>query len=165
MINKIDSQSIQFICSGQVVTDLSTSVKELVENSLDAQATSIEISLKDMGMTTIQVSDNGYGIEPSNYDKLALKHFTSKISEFKDLADLTSFGFRGEALNALCELSGNLNVITKRESDELASQLAFGRNGELLSQVPTGMTKKSGTTVTVDNLFSSLPVRRMEFER
>ena len=77
---------------GQVITDLSTSVKEIVENSLDAKSTNIEITLKDMGMTSIQVSDNGLGIEPGNYDKIALKHFTSKINDFSDLGSLVSFG-------------------------------------------------------------------------
>ena len=165
-IHKIENDSIQLICSGQVITDLSTSVKEIVENALDADASIIEITLKDMGMTSIQVSDNGCGIEPSNYEFLALKHFTSKINDFCDLKQLSSFGFRGEALNALCELSGNLSIITKRHSDELAQQLTYGRNGHLISQVPvSGMAKSSGTTVTVENLFSLLPVRRIEFER
>ena len=141
-------------------------MKEVVENSLDANSSVIEINLKDMGMTSIQVSDNGSGIEPSNYDKIALKHFTSKMIDFSDLGNLSSFGFRGEALNALCELSGNLTITTKRDSDEVAHQLVYGRNGTLISKNPiSGMSKSSGTTVTVENLFSSLPVRRIEFER
>ena len=64
------------------------------------------IQLKEMGSETIEVSDNGSGIDPSNYSNIALKHHTSKLCDFNDLNSVSSFGFRGEALNALCELSG-----------------------------------------------------------
>ena len=64
------------------------------------------IQLKEMGSESIEVSDNGSGIDPSNYSNIALKHHTSKLCDFIDLNSVSSFGFRGEALNALCELSG-----------------------------------------------------------
>jgi DNA mismatch repair protein PMS2 len=64
------------------------------------------LQLKEMGSESIEVSDNGCGIDPSNYANIALKHHTSKLSNFNDLNSVASFGFRGEALNALCELSG-----------------------------------------------------------
>ena len=101
-IKALEKDSIHRICAGQVVVDLATAVKELIENALDAKATSIDIRLKDMGAESIEVVDNGCGIEEKNYESIALKHHTSKIGAFEDLYSVTSFGFRGEALNALC---------------------------------------------------------------
>ena len=69
------------------------------------------LQLKEMGSESIEVSDNGCGIDPSNYANIALKHHTSKLFNFNDLNSVSSFGFRGEALNALCELSGKLIVV------------------------------------------------------
>lgn len=129
MIRAIDRSSIQKICSGQVVVDLATAVKEMVENSLDSGANSVEVKLKDMGATCIEVSDNGSGIDPSNYEGIARKHFTSKLESFDDLYSVNSFGFRGEALNALCELSGSFSVITKKASQLVGCQLQFDKNG------------------------------------
>lgn len=122
-IQAIDRESVTKICSGQVVVDLATAVKELVENAVDAGATSVEVKLKDMGVTSIEVSDNGAGIDPNNYANLALKHYTSKLTTFQDLQSVSSFGFRGEALNALCELSGSLGVATRRAEDAAGASL------------------------------------------
>lgn len=129
MISAIDESSIRLICSGQVVVDLATAVKELVENAVDAGATIVDIKLKDMGLEQIEVCDNGSGIDPTNYDNIALKHFTSKLSLFEDLDQLTSFGFRGEALNALCELSGQFIVTTRQVDQEVGYQLTFDTLG------------------------------------
>eukprot|EP00250_Pteridium_aquilinum_P031931 c44604_g1_i1 orf=183-524(+) len=104
VIKPIDKASVHRICSGQVILDLSMAVKELVENSLDAGSTSIEIKLKDYGAESFEVADNGCGVSPDNYQALTLKYHTSKISEFADLQSLSSFGFRGEALSSLCAL-------------------------------------------------------------
>jgi DNA mismatch repair protein PMS2 len=108
---------------------LATAVKELVENALDAGATTIEVKLKEMGMESIEVSDNGVGIEQSNFAELALKHHTSKLSDFSDLGSIASFGFRGEALNALCELSHRFNVTTRQAKDSVGSYLEYGKDG------------------------------------
>ena len=84
-IKAIDKASVSKICSGQVILDLSTAVKELVENALDAGATTVEIRLKEHGVALIEVADNGHGVPPSNYETLALKYHTSKLAAFKDL--------------------------------------------------------------------------------
>lgn len=162
-LNFIDTDSIKRICSGQVVVDLSTAVKELVENSLDAGATSIEIRFKEMGASSIEISDNGSGIQEENFESVALKHFTSKIRDFEDLGGLTSFGFRGEALNALCELSKRLTITTKHLDSSIGTALAFNRNGSLSSRVPAA--RSVGTTIILEELFDALPVRRGEFVR
>jgi DNA mismatch repair protein PMS2 len=82
-----------------------------------------------MGAESIVVSDNGSGISPSNYESVALKHFTSKISAFEDLTSLWSFGFRGEALSAICEISRHVGCTTRQIDQELGKALVFGRNG------------------------------------
>lgn len=162
-IRALDKDSVYKICSGQVIVDLATAVKELIENSLDSKATSIEIKLKEMGTESIEVSDNGSGIDPENYAGIALKHHTSKISDFIDISSVGSFGFRGEALNALCELSGSFFVATKRLVDDVGTILSFDRNGRLVSQKAS--PKGVGTTVIVEKLFDVLPVRRGELIR
>ena len=103
-VRAIDSRSVHQICSGQVVVTLSTAMKELVENSLDAGATNIEIRLKNYGADCIEVIDNGSGVLPENFAALALKHHTSKLNVFSDLVGVETFGFRGEALSSLCAL-------------------------------------------------------------
>uniref|UniRef100_A0A673JVX8 Mismatch repair endonuclease PMS2 n=1 Tax=Sinocyclocheilus rhinocerous TaxID=307959 RepID=A0A673JVX8_9TELE len=100
-IKAIDKQSVHQICSGQVVLSLATAVKELVENSIDAGATNVDVKLKDSGIELVEVSDNGKGVEEQNFEGLTLKHHTSKLRDFSDLIHVETFGFRGEALSSL----------------------------------------------------------------
>ncbi|XP_026814676.1 mismatch repair endonuclease PMS2 [Rhopalosiphum maidis] len=158
-INKLD---VHKICSGQVVLNLATAVKELIENSLDAGATSVGIKLKEFGKDLVEVTDNGAGVHPDNFEGLALKHHTSKIQEFADLTSVETFGFRGEALSSLCALS-DVTVNTRHSSQECGIKLVFDHSGNIKLKVP--IAKQIGTTVTLSNLFSSLPVRHKEFHR
>ncbi|XP_051142118.1 DNA mismatch repair protein PMS1 isoform X3 [Andrographis paniculata] len=161
-IRPINKAVVHQICAGQVILDLSSAVKELVENSLDAGATSVEIALKDYGMESFQVIDNGFGISPQNYNVLALKHHTSKLLDFPDLQSLATFGFRGEALSSLCAL-GNLTVETRTINEAVATHLTYDSTGLLTAERKTA--RQVGTTVTVKKLFSNLPVRSKEFHR
>lgn len=161
-IKPINKSAVHRICSGQVILDLSSAVKELVENSLDAGATSIEIALKDFGEESFKVIDNGCGISPDNFKVIALKHYTSKIEDFPDLQSLTTFGFRGEALSSLCTL-GSLTVETRTKNEPMATHLTFDHTGLLTSE--RKKARQVGTTVTVEKLFFSLPVRSKEFSR
>ncbi|KAL5791807.1 hypothetical protein ACOSP7_000401 [Xanthoceras sorbifolium] len=162
IIRPINRGVVHRICAGQVILDLSSAVKELVENSLDAGATSIEIALKEYGEEWFQVIDNGCGISPNNFKVLALKHHTSKLADFPDLQSLTTFGFRGEALSSLCAL-GNLTVETRTGNETVATHLTFDHSGLLTAEKKTA--RQIGTTVTVKKLFSNLPVRNKEFKR
>lgn len=162
-IQAIDNYSIHRICSSQVIVDLATAVKELIENALDAKASTIEIKLVEYGGDIIEVSDNARGVDPENYEGIALKHHTSKLDTFEALSNVTSFGFRGEALNALCELSGSFIVTTKRKVDDVGHLLRFDKIGTLIKTEV--IARGEGTTVTVNNLFETLPVRRAEFIR
>ncbi|XP_052816782.1 mismatch repair endonuclease PMS2-like [Mya arenaria] len=158
----IDKKSVHRICSGQVVLTLATAVKELLENSIDAGATIVDIKLKDYGSEQIEVSDNGSGVQECNFQGLTLKHHTSKLQDFTDLMNVETFGFRGEALSSLCALS-TLNVTTRHKSASVGTRMEFDHNGKITKQ--TSMARQIGTTVTLQNLFYTLPVRHKEFQR
>ncbi|ESZ99129.1 hypothetical protein SBOR_0539 [Sclerotinia borealis F-4128] len=162
-IKPIEGRTIHQIQSGQVIVDLCSVVKELVENSLDAGATSIDVRFKNQGLEAIEVQDNGGGISPANYETLALKHHTSKLVTYNDLTTLRTFGFRGEALSSLCALS-NFSVITcMPENAPKGTKLEFEISGKLKGTSVVAAQK--GTTVIVENLFNNLPVRRRELEK
>ena len=147
-INKISKDVYNKICSGQVIVDLSSIVKELVENSIDGGATRIEIRLNQYGQDSIEVIDNGYGINKNDFDFVAKKYSTSKISQFEDIDYVSSFGFRGEALSSICEIAGKFSITTKYCSqnkekddknsnvdDDNAYKLEFEKNGDRKSVV------------------------------
>ncbi|KAJ0115377.1 hypothetical protein J7T55_012656 [Diaporthe amygdali] len=162
-IKAIEATSVHQIQSGQVIIDLCSVAKELVENGLDAGATSIDVRFKNQGLDLIEVQDNGTGISPENHQTLALKHYTSKLSTYSDLSTLETFGFRGEALSSLCALS-KFTVVTCLQSEApKGSKLDFETSGKLKSTSVVAAQK--GTTVSVENLFQNLPVRRRELER
>jgi len=161
-IQQIDKTSVHKICSGQVVLDLATAIKELVENSLDAGGKKIDIKLKEYGKELIEVSDDGLGIEESNFEGLALKHHTSKLREFSDLTAVDTYGFRGEALSSLSALS-NLTITTQNKSSTIGYKLEFDHNGKLVCRQPTA--RECGTMVCVSDLFHTLPVRYKEFQK
>lgn len=144
---------------------------------MDAGSSSIEIKIKEYGTDYIEIIDNGKGISEEDYESVALKHHTSKISTYDDLESVKTFGFRGEALNALCELCGEFWISTKQESQRIGNCLTFQRNGRYytpLTHVSNDrcslktkklMSRPTGTTVHVERLFEPLPVRRAEFLR
>ncbi|TPX61501.1 hypothetical protein PhCBS80983_g01070 [Powellomyces hirtus] len=162
-ITAIDQASVHKICSGQVIGDLATAVKELVENSIDAGATTVEVRLKEYGLESVEVIDNGSGIPPNDHSTLALKHYTSKISEFEDIYRVSSFGFRGEALSSLCAFA-KVSVLTcTKEQMPIGTKLEYDARGNLVSSAPSA--RSQGTTITLSELFHSLPVRMHEFKR
>uniref|UniRef100_UPI0037E77089 mismatch repair endonuclease PMS2 n=1 Tax=Semicossyphus pulcher TaxID=241346 RepID=UPI0037E77089 len=161
-IKAIDKHSVHQICSGQVVLTLATAVKELVENSIDAGATNVDVRLKECGAELVEVSDNGKGVEEANFEGLTLKHHTSKLKDFSDLIHVETFGFRGEALSSLCALS-DLGVVTCHESSQVGTKLVFDHKGHMVQKSPH--PRQQGTTVSLQQLFYTLPVRHKEFQR
>ena len=162
-IKAIEGRSVHQIQSGQVIVDLTSVVKELVENSLDAGATSIDVRFKGQGLEALEIQDNGSGISRDDYETLALKHYTSKLSNYDDLADLNTFGFRGEAISSLCALS-NLYIVTAQDGEApKGTKLEFEQSGKLKGNSVAATQK--GTLVVIENLFQSLPVRRRELEK
>lgn len=162
-INALGGRTVHQIQSGQVIVDLCSVVKELVENSLDAGATSIDIRFKNNGLDSIEVQDNGSGISSENYKTIALKHYTSKLSSYDDLTSLQTFGFRGEALSSLCALSKFYVATARADEAPKGTRLDFELSGKLKSTQVVASQK--GTTVTVEDLFMCLPVRRRELEK
>ncbi|KAF6775787.1 hypothetical protein AHF37_04951 [Paragonimus kellicotti] len=156
-ISALQSDVVHKICSGQVVITLASAVKELVENSIDSGATKIEVRLREYGSELIEVSDNGSGIREQDFDAITGKHSTSKIREFNDLHSVRTFGFRGEALSSLCQLS-NLAIHTCAVDASVGTRLEFDSQGIIVSRRP--LARSHGTTVFVHQLFYSLPVRR-----
>ena len=142
--------------------DLAGAVKELVENALDAGATNIEVRLRDHGQESVEVVDNGCGVKSDDLAMMTKKYATSKIRHFEDLDALASFGFRGEALSSLCAL-GDLCVTTRTADDDTATRVEYDAEGDVRHR---GVVARSvGTTVSVQNVFARLPVRRKELAR
>ncbi|KAL3074658.1 hypothetical protein niasHT_033685 [Heterodera trifolii] len=161
-IHALSAQLSRRICTGQVIVSLAGACRELIDNAIDADATNIEIRMTDNGLECLEVIDNGSGISPSNFEHLCKAHSTSKLSVLDDFHSLTTFGFRGEALNALAAL-GDVQITTRDVHSRCANRLTFGRNGEQLSTEQC--SRPQGTTVRVAHLFKPLPVRRAEFQR
>ncbi|GAA5849218.1 hypothetical protein JCM8547_006479 [Rhodosporidiobolus lusitaniae] len=162
-IQAIDTSSVHRLTSGQVVIDLQTAVKELVENALDAEATNIKISFKEHGLEAFEVEDNGKGIDKDDWEGIALKHHTSKLTSFSDLASVSTLGFRGEALSSLCG-TATLSLVTSSASTApVGTSLTFEHSGRCI--VGGKAARNKGTTVKVERLFENLPVRRKELQK
>ncbi|RWS24142.1 mismatch repair endonuclease PMS2-like isoform X5, partial [Leptotrombidium deliense] len=158
-IRLVDDKTASLINSGEVISTLGLAVKELIENSLDANATVITVELHNYGVDCIEVSDNGSGISELDFVFISRRHCTSKIKEFNDLSALSTFGFRGEALSSLCSLS-QLTIVTRHNTSAVATKLTFTSEGEISSK--STAARQIGTTVTIHNLFSNYPVRRKQ---
>ncbi|QIX00797.1 hypothetical protein AMS68_006314 [Peltaster fructicola] len=162
-IKAIEGQSVHQIQSGQVIVDIVSVIKELVENSLDGRASKITVNLKNYGLDSIEVQDDGNGIALEDFPTVALKHYTSKLANFEELDTLQTFGFRGEALSSLCALA-NVHIVTARAQDgAIGHRLDFEKSGKLRGRTVTAAQK--GTIVSVENIFHSLPVRRKDLEK
>ena len=144
------------IAAGEVVQRPSSVVKELLENAIDAQATSIKLIVKDAGKTLIQVIDNGKGMSVTDARLSFERHATSKIKTAEDLFQIDTKGFRGEALASIAAIS-HVELKTKQEQDELGTTIVI-EGSEVVSQ-DVVVTPK-GTSVSVKNLFFNIPARR-----
>ncbi|NXA54240.1 PMS1 protein, partial [Nothocercus julius] len=156
-MKQLSAETIRLLSSSQVITSVVSVVKELIENSLDASATSIDVKLENYGFDKVEVRDNGNGIKVADVPVMAVKHYTSKISSSEDLENLTTYGFRGEALGSICSISEVL-ITTKTAADDLSAQYVLDSSGHITSQKPSHLGQ--GTTVTVLKLFKNLPVRK-----
>lgn len=151
----LDDLTINQIAAGEVIERPANVVKELVENALDAGATTITVEIKNGGKTLIKVIDNGKGIEKDDIPNAIERHATSKIKHIEDLENNYSMGFRGEALASIVSIS-KLTIISKTEQDELGFKVV-AEAGNIIEAEQTGC--KTGTTMIVENLFFNTPVR------
>ena len=127
--------TIRAIGSTQVLTDASSVVKELVDNALDARASSVSVEISVNTLDIIRVIDNGHGIAPIDRGLVCRRNCTSKITSFEDISSIGGrfLGFRGEALASMAELSGGMVVTTRIEGETTATQMEINRLGELVT--------------------------------
>lgn len=144
------------IAAGEVVQRPASVVKELVENAVDAGAEQISVIIKDSGRTLIQVIDNGKGMNPDDAVLCFERHATSKIATAEDLEDITTFGFRGEALASIAAVA-EVTLKTRTEDEEVGCQVEFAAS---VHNSTTEIAAPKGTNIAVRNLFYNVPARR-----
>lgn len=152
----LSQNTIDKIAAGEVVERPASVVKELVENAIDAGATAITVEIKEGGISFIRVTDNGGGIPKEQVPLAFLRHATSKITQAEDLLQITSLGFRGEALSSISAVS-QMEVITKAPEDFMGVRYVIeGGQEKVLEDVGA----PNGTTMLVRNLFFNTPARK-----
>lgn len=151
----LDELTINKIAAGEVIERPASVVKEMVENSIDAGATSITVEIKNGGISFIRITDNGKGIAKDDTEIAFERHATSKIRQASDIETIHSMGFRGEALASIAAVA-NVELITKTANNEIGTRLVV-EAGKVLEHEEIGC--KTGTSITVRNLFFNTPVR------
>lgn len=155
-IHLLDPNTIDKIAAGEVVEKPASVVKELVENAIDAGATSLTIEIKGGGIDSIRITDNGMGIEKADVKNAFLRHATSKIEKSDDLQTVKTLGFRGEALSSISAVA-KVEMITKTKDSLLGTRYVIEGAKEVeFSEVGA----PNGTTIIVRNLFYNVPARR-----
>ena len=160
-INVLGFDVANLIAAGEVVDRPASVVKELLENSIDAGATSVTAEIQNGGVTLIRVTDNGCGMEPDDLPVAILRHATSKIKTARDLSEIGTLGFRGEALAAIASVS-KMRIFSKPAANEMGTLLEC-EAGRVTSLSEVGCA--TGTTVVVEDLFYSVPARRKFLKR
>lgn len=155
-IHLLSQECINQIAAGEVVERPGSIVKELVENALDAKATAISIEIKGGGISFLRVSDNGEGIFSEDLERAFMPHSTSKIQNPKDLEEILSFGFRGEALASIASVA-KVECISKRQEDFLAHRILVEGGSFSPVEEVGGM---DGTSILVRDLFYNVPARK-----
>jgi DNA mismatch repair protein MutL len=156
-VQVLPSDVIAKIAAGEVIERPASVVKECVENSLDAGATSIEVHLKDAGKQLIHIKDNGHGIGHADLENLFQRHATSKISAIDDLETLNSLGFRGEALFSIGSIADV--VLTSQAKDDPMGWQLHVRGGERMASQPAA-TSGAGTEIKISEIFFNTPARK-----
>lgn len=156
MIKILSKDTIQKIAAGEVIERPFSVVKELVENSIDAKATEIKVEISEGGLNYIKVTDNGCGISKSEVEVAVKRHATSKLDNFNDLYNISSLGFRGEALASITSIS-KTTIETKTKDDDIGSSFKF-ESSQLVSR--SDIAKNNGTSIIVEDLFYNIPVRK-----
>lgn len=155
-IHLLDEQVRNRIAAGEVLERPASAVKELVENAIDAGATSIDLEIEDGGVGLIRVGDNGCGISEEELPTALLRHATSKITSVDDIFRITTMGFRGEALPSLASVS-HMEITSRTPESDMAMRIA-ARGGVVEEQAP--VAREPGTVVTARDLFYNTPARR-----
>lgn len=155
-IKILDKQTANKIAAGEVVERPYSVVKELVENALDAGASRVNVDIKDGGITSVSVSDNGCGIGPQDATRAFLRHATSKINCVEDLFRISTLGFRGEALASIAAVSV-VTMVTRTHDCDVGIQIVV-EGGNIIANEPAGC--QPGTSILVEDLFYNTPARK-----
>lgn len=155
-IKLLDNSTINKIAAGEVVERPSSVIKELVENSIDANASAVTIEIREGGTTFMKVLDNGTGIPKDQAVTAFVRHATNKIVSTEDLESILSLGFRGEALASIAAVS-QVEMFTKTREDAIGTYIEI-YGGKVMQNHDAGCTE--GTAITVKNLFYNVPARR-----
>lgn len=151
----LDDLTINKIAAGEVIERPASVVKELVENSIDAGATVINVEIKNGGISYIRVSDNGKGFFPDDMEIAFERHATSKIRQATDLEIVKTMGFRGEALASIAAIS-KVELVSRREESDIGYKICV-EGGNITDKIEAGCPK--GSTITITDLFFNTPVR------
>jgi DNA mismatch repair protein MutL len=155
-IKVLSPQEAMKIAAGEVIERPAHIIKELLENSIDAQANAIVIQLVQAGKSEIVITDNGTGMTPQNLHKCFLQHATSKINSVHDLETINTFGFRGEALASVAAVS-NVTITTRDKTHDTATTIGLA-HGAVIFEEKTA--HQIGTTIKITNLFDQIPARK-----
>lgn len=154
-IKLLDNELITKIAAGEVIERPASIIKELLENSIDAKASKIDIELEQSGLKLLKISDNGIGMSEEDAKMACIRHATSKIANLKDLFEIRTMGFRGEALASVASVS-TMTLITKTKDDTSGYLIKHDFGTKLEEKVSASNT---GTTIIVEDLFKKIPVR------
>ncbi|XP_063725936.1 DNA mismatch repair protein Mlh1-like [Symsagittifera roscoffensis] len=157
-IRQLPEHVVNKIAAGEILQRPSSAVKELVENSIDAKSTVINVTVQDAGFKMLQIQDNGSGMQKDDLKIVCERFTTSKLEQYKDLQSLTTHGFRGEALASISLVSSSLTIVTKTSKSDLAYKATY-KEGKL-SQAIRPAAGNNGTQITIENLFFNMPLRR-----
>ena len=155
-IHVLDETTINKIAAGEVVERPASVIKELIENSIDASATNIEVEIGDGGVAYMRITDNGIGMTEEDARLAILRHATSKIQQVEDLFDIASLGFRGEALASIASVS-HFALTTRKADSDLGTRITVD-GGTFTDCIPYGAAP--GTTIEIRDLFYNTPARR-----
>lgn len=155
-IHVLDETTINKIAAGEVVERPASVIKELIENSIDASTTNIEVEIGDGGVAYMRITDNGIGMTEEDARLAILRHATSKIQHVEDLFDIASLGFRGEALASIASVS-HFSMTTRKADADLGTRITVD-GGTFTDCIPYGAAP--GTTIEIRDLFYNTPARR-----
>ena len=156
-INLLSNETIIKIAAGETIENPASVIKELVENSTDADSDKISIEIKNNGKDLIKITDNGYGFKREDLRLAFKRHTTSKIKSIVDLDKAITLGFRGEALSSISNVS-SVTVITKTLEDSIGTIAKIDTNGDI--SFVDDIVTNNGTTIICEDLFANMPVRR-----